>query len=95
MAYNYTAGNMGIPPELIKWVRNILTDEFHQLAFQVERMEMLKQELAASEARIAQMEANVLKNTQVAYEQVKLAEELNLATMNAINRIMSAHSNQP
>ena len=95
MAYNYTGANMNIPPELIKWVKAILADEYQSLVFQVNKLEQLNQEIADREARIALHEQTIRNLSQGITKQLNASNELNLATMDAINRIMSAHSNQP
>ena len=91
MSYKYTQHNIqgGVTPELVQTVKDILTDEYQSLLFQTEHLEQVLEDILIAKAEMASRELSISNLALGINRDLELARELNLATMGAINNMLS------
>lgn len=91
MSYKYTQHNIqgGVTPELVQTVRDILTDEYQSLLFQTEHLQQVLEDIVIAKADMATRELSIRNLALGITRDLELARELHLATMTAINNMLS------
>ena len=91
MSYKYTQHNVqgGVTPELVQTVKDILTDEYQSLLFQTEHLEQVLEDILIAKAEMASRELSIRNLALGITRDLELARELHLATMTAINNMLS------
>ena len=91
MSYKYTQHNIqgGVTPELVQTVRDILTDEYQSLLFQTEHLQQVLEDIVIAKADMATRELSIRNLALGITRDLELASELHLATMTAINNMLS------
>ena len=91
MSYKYTQHNIqgGVTPELVQTVRDILTDEYQSLLFQTEHLQQVLEDIVIAKADMAARELSIRNLVLGITRDLELARELHLATMTAINNMLT------
>ena len=91
MSYKYTQHNIqgGVTPELVQTVKDILTDEYQSLLFQTEHLEQVLEDILIAKAEMASRELSIRNLALGITRDLELARELHLATMAAINNMLT------
>ena len=91
MSYKYTQHNIqgGVTPELVQTVRDILTDEYQSLLFQTEHLQQVLEDIVIAKADMAVRELSIRNLALGITRDLELTRELHLATMTAINNMLS------